>query len=229
MAHFRRKALFLLSLPATIYFNFKHFPFKQAIKLPVLLWLPRLSGKGKYKIEGPVRPGMIRLGSPIISLFRDQGINLENRGNIIFKGSATIGGGSGISVGEKGTLIFGNKFSNLMGAKIICYHSVVFDNTVRLGWRTMVMDTDFHRMKSIETGEYTKGYGPIHIGEEVWVGTDCKILKNSNIPSRCTVATGSIVNKKIECPSYSLIYSGGGLKIKHTGFYRDVLDDTISY
>ena len=91
------------------------------------------------------------------------------------------------------------------------------------------MDTDFHTLKTPDGSNRTKGFGPIHIGEEVWVGSYCKIYKNAVIPSRCTVASSTVINKPIECEPCSLIYPGYGIKVKHTGCYRDVDDDQVRY
>lgn len=225
----RNKVLFVLSLPATVCFNFRHFPFKQAIKLPVYLFSPRIMGNGSYEISGPVKRGMIRLGCPLVSIYREKGITIENKGKIIFKGSLLIGGDGAISVGEHGTLTLGDKVSNLYRLKVICYHKIDLGNKVRIGWDTLICDTDFHRSKSIEGDKYTQGYGSIKINDEVWVGSFCKIYKNTEIPSRCTVGANTLLNRKIDCEPYSLIYSGGGIKVKRTGYYRDIDDDAIIY
>lgn len=229
LSHIRNKVLFLWSLPATIYFNFRHLPFHQAIKLPIFLCMPRILGKGKYEIIGQVKTGMIKLGFPMVSVFREKGIVLENKGKIIFKGTVSIGGGSGISVGDTGILNFGDRFANQSGGKIICYHKITFGNIVRLGWQSLICDTDFHTLKSEDGSSYTKGFGEIEIGDEVWIGSYCKLFKNTEIPNRCTIASGTVINKKIDCRPYSLIYPGGGIKVKHTGYYRDIDDDRIIY
>lgn len=225
----KNKSLFYLSLPATIYFNFKYFPFKQAVKLPVYLCLPRITGTGKYIINGEVKTGMIRLGFPSVSIFKGIGITLENKGTIIFNGECSIGADGAISVGDKGILSFGHKNRNAYGLKIVCYHKVFFGNKVRIGWNSLVLDTDFHSMRSEDGKRKSLGFGKIIIQDDVWIGSYCKILKNAMIPNKCTVATNTVVNKKLDCQPYSLIYPGGGIKIKYTGLYRDIEDDYIDY
>lgn len=219
----------LFSLPMTLWFNFRFLPFKQAVKLPVWFYRPKFYGKGKYRIEGKVYPGMIRMGFPMVTVFREKGVVLENRGEIVFKGSVRLGGGSGISVGSEGMLIIGDKFCNQTGGKIVCYHKVLFGDKVRLGWDVLVCDTDFHTMRSEDGSRYTKGYGPIEVMDDVWVGSYCKIFKNTVIPQKCTVGANSVISKKIECRPYSLIYTGSEIKVKYTGYCRDVDDDRINY
>ena len=52
----------LRSIFSTIYFNFHYLPFSQAIKLPILLYKPKLlKVKGNVKIgEGKIKFGMVR-------------------------------------------------------------------------------------------------------------------------------------------------------------------------
>lgn len=224
-----RKRHFLFWLPATIWFNIRNFPLKSAAKLPVWLCNPSISGKGKYILPDKAKCGMIKLGFPMVSVFREKGIVLENKGTIIFRGETTMGGGSGISVGEKGILNFGTQFCNQTGGKIICYHNIIFGEKVRLGWQGVVCDTDFHTMKSEDGKKYTKGYGKIIIGDDVWIGSFCKLFKNTEIPSKCTIASNTFISKKISCEPYSVIYSGSEIQVKYTGFHRDIDDDKISY
>ena len=60
----------LRSMPYTLYFNFHYLPFKQAIKLPILLYKPKLlKCKGRIRIEGEVKIGMIQLGKYNVYLY----------------------------------------------------------------------------------------------------------------------------------------------------------------
>lgn len=55
----------------TVYFNFHHLPFKQAIFLPIILYKPQLvSIKGKIIIDGEAFPGMIKLGLHGVSIYK---------------------------------------------------------------------------------------------------------------------------------------------------------------
>lgn len=232
MGIFRRlwnSRFIILSLPSTIYFNLRYLPFRQAIKLPVILCMPRILGNGKYQIHGKISTGMIKLGIPTVSIYRRAGYVMENRGKVVFKGRAFLGAEGAISVGEHGVLTIGDNVNNYYGLKIICYHKVDIGNRVRFGWNNILNDSDFHSLISEDGKSRTKGFAPILIQDEVWIGSFCKIYKNSLIPWRCTVASNTLINKPIDCEPYSLIYSGGGIKVKKTGFYRNVDNDVINY
>ena len=72
----------LRSIFSSIYFNFKYLPFKQAVKLPILLYKPHfLKLKGKVVIDAPkINTGMIRLGFHSVSVYPNSGITLELNG-----------------------------------------------------------------------------------------------------------------------------------------------------
>lgn len=217
-------------LPWTLYFNFKFLPFNQAIKLPVLLYKPQMQNNtGKYIIRGKVSYGMIRLGFPTVSIFPNTGIILENRGTIVFQGKCKIGNNSAISLGEKGYMTLGNGFVCSTGLKLICYNKVDIGEVVRIGWNVVIMDTDFHSMKLVDSTKKSKGYGPISIGNHIWIGSFCKIYKHSVIPDWCTVSSNTIVKQPIVAQSYSVIYNPSTTESKYIGRYRDPYDDKIMY
>ena len=72
---FRRKLSFLISLPYSLFFNFYYLPFRQAIKMPIILYSPHFwSLKGRVVIDAPqVRFGMIRLGLINASINNEKG------------------------------------------------------------------------------------------------------------------------------------------------------------
>ena len=215
---------------SSIYFNFHHLPFRQAIYMPILLRRPKIvSAKGKIHIQAEkITPGMIKLGVNRVSIYPPTGIMIENKGKIIFQGKCCIGNDSYISVGETGKIIFGNGFSASANLKIACYHLIEFGQNTLCGWECMFVDTDFHRMKYLDGRESPKAYGPIRIGDECWFGFKSVIQKNTVLPNRTTVASNSLVNKAYDIPKASII-AGQPAKLVKTGIYRDMNDDVISY
>ena len=217
-------------LPYTIFFNFRHLPFSQASKLPILLYKPKiLSNNGKYEIIGKIRFGMIRLGFPNVSIFPNNGITLENRGVVIFGGRCRLGNDSAISVGSKGYLSIGNDVFSSCGLKLVCYHKIDIGNMVRIGWNIICMDTDFHSMKSVDGGNKSKGYGSITISDHTWIASFCKIYKHTFVPEWCTVSSNTILKQIVEAPPYSVIYNPIQIDSKYIARYRDPYDDRIDY
>lgn len=215
-------------LPSLV-FCLKHLPLSQAVKLPILLYKPSLGDNtGKFIINTPVRFGMIRLGTRIVGIYPNSGIILDNRGTILFNGSCTIGNDSAISIGNTGTLELGNRFAATCGLKLACYHSVRCEDNVLIGWNTLISDTDFHSLININGGA-TKGFGPIKIEHDVWIGNGCKIYKNSRIPHSCVVGADTILHKPVDCKPYSLIINKTDISVRTTGYFHDCDKDKIYY
>lgn len=214
----------------TIWFNFHYLPFKQAIKLPIVLYKPRIiAAKGKIKINGAVRPFMIQLGRPNIYIYKNEGVMFENwGGEIVFNGSCMIGNASAISIGDCGHLVLGVNFRATCALKLACYHRILIDDNVLLGWECLLTDSDFHTLTK-EDGQKTKGYGPVYIGENVWMAMKCIVLKNSVIPkntvlSACTLYAGS------RCTDEKVIISSNVEPyVKYKGLYRDINNDKVTY
>jgi acetyltransferase-like isoleucine patch superfamily enzyme len=221
---------YLPYLPQIIWFNFHYLPWRQAIKLPIFLYRAKiLRAKGSITITGNVFTGMIRLGERTVSLFPNRGFVWENHGGkCSFAGKCHIGNASGISIGEHGNLTFGNNFVSTTTLKLISYHRVEFKDNVLIGWDAIIMDTDFHRMKNHETGTFTKGYAPVLIGQNCWIGSRCTILKGTNLPAYCTLAAGTTIGKKIE-GGYQILSNTSEIKTLKTGYYRELSEDVIVY
>lgn len=219
----------LRSILKSIYFNFHYLPFRQAIKLPILLYKPKFGDlKGKILLTKEAKFGLIKLGNLGVSLYPNNGIYIDNHGTIIFNGKCNIGNDSYISVGDSGCISFGDNVAASAALKITSYHRIELEDRVRIGWGCMFLDTDFHSMKKLGGGR-TKGYGTIKLGENSWLGCKCLILKNTDIPKYTTVSAGTVLNKRLDIPEYSVVGMDNNIVVKSTGMYRDFRDDKINY
>lgn len=220
----------LRNILQSVYFNFHYLPLKQAIKFPILLYKPKiLKLKGDIKIEGRIKYGMIKLGFPCVSLYPNTGITIENHGGTItFKGTCSIGNNSYISIGKKGDIEFGDRFSATTTFRLTSYDKIVFRECVSFGWDALVMDTDFHKLTKL-SGGYTKGYAPILIGSNNWFGNGCKIMKRTQTPDYCVISAGTTLSGKIDVPQYSVIGNEQKVVVKAIGLWRNIDDDSINY
>ncbi len=213
----------------TIYINFHYLPFNQACRLPILLYKTKLiECRGSVTIEGPVKFGMIKLGTFKVSIFPNTGFKFENRGNIVFSGCATIGNDSAISVNRTGTLSFGRNFSATCGLKIACYHKIYFGNDNLIGWNCQFTDTDFHRLSTLD-GKRPKGYGSITTGNNIWFGNNCHIYKNVSIPDKTVIAAETVLLKTVSTGGYEIIANDKSARIINKGAFHDNSDDIIEY
>lgn len=225
-----RKRWILRAIFPSIFFNLRHLPLTQAVHLPILIYKTKLvTQSGSFRIDGPVRFGMIRLGVNIAHIFPDNGIVIENTGTIVFKGNTVIGNDSALCVGKDGVLTFGTNFNATCGFRIVCFHFIAFDENVLVGWNNLITDTDFHMLKFVNRGGYSKGYGFIQVGHDVWIANGCKIYKNVSIPHSCIVGADTILHRSITCNPYSLITNQRATIIKADGIFHDKNDDKIIY
>lgn len=227
--------LLLQALPflvKSIWFNFHYLPFSQARKLPILFLSKSkiVKSRGHIKIDSKVSFGMIKLGHDYHVNCPNTGIIYCNYGGtIIFRGTCAIGLSSSITIGEKGLLDIGEKFSASYSIRIYSYCSIKMGSNVHCGWECLVMDTSFHSCKMID-GTRTSGYAPVVLGSNIWLAARCIILPKTKLPDYCIVATGSIVHKDYSSftPPYTM-FGGNPLKVIKSGIYRDFDDDECKY
>lgn len=117
---------------------------------------------------------------------------LEINGKIIVEGRISLGAGSRICVGG---ILEVCSMHNSSRMHLICLDHIYIGKNVDVGWNATIMDSDMHPCIRIETSYITKPEKPVTIGDNVWIGTDCIILKGSVIPSGCIVGAKSVVNR----------------------------------
>ncbi len=212
----------------SLYINFKHLPFKQAIKLPILIYKPHdMMLKGKIIIDSEkIYTGMIRLGFMTAKAYPNFGIKIHNQGKIVFKGQCNIGNDSYIVVGKNGNIEFGDCFAATTSLKLISMIGVYFGEYVSLGWETTLMDANFHPLYDIKTQSFKKSYGKVEIGSYNWFGTQCLIMHSTKTPERCIFGARSIVNRGFPFESYC-VHGGSPLKILTRNVMRDYDNDHI--
>lgn len=221
----------LRNIFSSIYFNFKYLPFKQAIRLPILLYKPHfLALKGKITIDSPkITTGMIRLGFHEVSIYPNNGITLELKGKeIIFKGKCSIGNDSYISTGAQSIVEFGKDFRSNAGVKIVSYRGIKFGEGCRFGWSVLVMDTNFHPLYDMKQKKYKQASGRIEIGDYNWFSTQCKIMHSVTTPHRCIFGMGTTVTRNCEMKPYCVM-GGNPVRIISENTMRDYNNDIESY
>lgn len=224
----KNKKIWRALIPSLI-FNFRYLPFRQAIKLPILVYkMKNLGQKGTISIESEkIYTGMICLGFPRAATYPNNGITWRNRGKIIFKGGCIIGNDSYIIIGKQGTLIIGEDFKANAGAKIVCECKISFGNYTRFGWGGIIMDTNFHPLYDINKEKYKKAFGPIIIGDYNWFGLQCFIMHGVRTPERCIFGARSVITRGGTFESYC-VHGGSPLRVLSRNVMRDYDHDQIT-
>ena len=66
-----------------------------------------------------------------------------------------------------------------------------------VGWDTLMMDTDEHPLYDRD-GVRINPDKPIRLGDHVWIGCKCTLLKGASVPSRCVVAAGTLLKRAFD-------------------------------
>ena len=99
--------------------------------------------------------------------------------------------GSKIVVQPNAVLTIGNGGFMNVDSKIYCKKEITIGNDVFIGEEVIIRDTDEHSMaEKINTK-------PISIGDHVWIGMRCIILKGVHIGNNVVIGAGSVVTKDI--------------------------------
>lgn len=215
------KIAFLRGLHKTLYFNFKYFSLKTAIKLPVLVsHNTKLSCvKGMVVIDAPIKFGMINIGYSDVEIFdKERSRTIWSvTGKIIFRGVANIGHGSKVLVAETGVIEFGHNFWITAESQLICHENIKFGEDVLMSWQCLIMDTDYHKV-FIEN-ECINVNSPIIIGDHVWIGCRTTILKGSKIADNTVVAATSTVCNTFEASNCLIAGVPAKVKKKNIKWY----------
>lgn len=96
-----------------------------------------------------------------------------------------------ISVQNDAELIIGENVFINTNSVIACHKSIRIGDNVKFGPGTMIFDHD-HTYKSDKiTDEFA--VSDITIGDDVWIGANCVILRGTHIGNKCIFGAGCII------------------------------------
>lgn len=220
--------LYLRMLLPSLWFNLKYLPFKQAIKLPILLYRPTfLRLKGSVVIESDdIRFGMIKLGLFTSAVYPNSGITIRNDGILLFKGECYIGNDTYIICGKYGKIVFGDDFRITGGVKMVSECGMTFGKHTRFGWGGVAIDTNFHPLYDIEKKKFKRAFGPINIGDNNWFGMNCLIMPGVTTPEYCIFGARAIVTRGGQYESYC-VHGGSPVKVLKRNVMRIIGQDAV--
>lgn len=142
-------------------------------------------------------------GKPILMLKRNSALKIGNRCTLR---SSLKSNALGIShpiifctLREGATLEIGNEVG-ISGGTFCAATSIKIGDSVLIGANTTIADTDFHPIDPVcrladKSDAITSA--PIVIGNNVFIGTNCIILKGVTIGDNSVIGAGSVVTKSI--------------------------------
>lgn len=208
----------------TLYFNFKKFPFATAKKLPVFFYgkVKFTSIIGEIQIDGNIQKGMIGFGQPYELNTVHKGIaEIVLQGKLVFKGKFQFGKDYFVFVGENALCVLGNMASMASNAKLICTEKIILGDYARFGAECQIIDTNFHDLIDTKTGEKLQKSAPIFIGNYNFVSNRVSILKGTQTPNFCTIASNSLCTKDYKNLGENVLIGGVPAKLIRNNITRD--------
>lgn len=198
----------------SLHFCISYLPFKQAIKLPILVEIPIdviKCQKGQIVLND-YSFGAVRLSADSSSYIPNYTSKLYIRkgGLMTFEGKAKIGAGFSIAVSENGNITFGDNFYCNKNVYFKCTQNsqLKFGKECKVGWACEFTTSDGHEL--YKNNKVSNIDSSVIIHDHCWITSHCLIGKGVRIASDCIISKGAIVTKSIY-DQYSVI---GGVPAK---------------
>ena len=107
----------------------------------------------------------------------------------------------------------GNNFAISASSFINCYKHIKTGRDIQLAWGDLLMDGDAHVIYG-EDGEIINESKEIILGDKIWIGCDCKVLKGASIPNNSVVGANSVVTSGSKVEPNSLIVGSPAKSVK---------------
>lgn len=191
----------IISLPITLYVNFRCLPFKTALKLPIFVGHKTRIGKLSRNIIFGCKPAtfMVRIGwggTEGRETGKKNYLLLNENATLKFNGRCTMSSGVSLIL-DLGFLEIGDNFFCNKNCTFSCNGKITIGDNALFGWNVELLDSDNHKVihkNRKELGDC----GEIKIGRHVWVAAFSHILKNSSVPDGSVVAYKSLVTKRFD-------------------------------
>lgn len=191
---------YILGFPKSIWLNFRKLPFRQAIRMPILVYRTKLKSiSGSIEIKAAkLKTGLIKIGfgTTQVSDIQRERVILNIDGKVVFNGKCKFGTGSRIFVGKDATVSFGDNFNATSHLKLVCNRQMTFGNDDLLSWNCLLMDTDQHTVVDGNTGEKVNQDKPILIGNHVWMGCNTTVMKGAEVADNVIIGSNSVIAGK---------------------------------
>lgn len=200
----------------SLFFCLRYLPFKQAVKVPILVWHDvkvKSLHRGDIILTGEIKKATILLGFEGAK-GRDTHpmyIHIKKGGHLYLGNNINIARGTSIVIESDSNVTIGNGFFCNGNCVFYSNRSIKIKDNCLFGWNIELNTTDGHTM--IYDGEEKPSSGDITLNEHVWVCSDCIISKNVTIAKDCVVGRRSLVTKS-QLQANSLIAGTPAMAIK---------------
>lgn len=170
---------------------------------PLLLLLIRSFGRFWCRLHGAeVDASALIHGLPHISRKSGANIILESHATLnaaLWSNPLNDGRRTVLSAGPKAVIHF-KKNSGVSSSRIVAFRGISIGEGTLIGAGCLICDSDMHEVPL--GSDHPVKAAPIHIGDHVFIGANCTILKGVTIGDGAVIGANSLVNRDI--PPHSL-------------------------
>lgn len=209
----------------TLWFNFRHFPFHQAKKIPIIFFkgaYATVCDGGKIVLTETFwkNKGKVYIGVPTMDFeyqCEKTYLNITS-GCIEFMGKFEARRGTLMEI--KGVAIMGANVRFAPRCRLRVHNSMIIGDDVAFSHESQVFDTNFHYTEPVGKEGFYPISKPIQIGSHVWVCNRCTVMPGTTIPDYTIVASNSLVNKDFSYLKPNSLIGGLPAKLIKEGVAR---------
>lgn len=203
----------------TTMFNFMAFGFNGILHFPIIIYgNTKIYKVGKIRLKCRMRRGLVKIGELD---YKSHGeTKFFNYGTIDIYGPVKIEGCSIIE--NTGSIIFMGNNRIADGCTLIIRSGLTIGKESRIGFHSMLMDSDDHYTINVANKVVGKNTLPIVLGAFNWIANSTIIKKGVKTPDYLIVASANALLTKDytnDVPKYSVI-GGAPAKLLKTGIRR---------
>lgn len=216
--------LYKVNWVKTLYFNFRKFPFKTALRLPIMFYgsVKFQNISGKISINGPIEIGMIGFGQEFEINRRSRKIaEIVIEGDLIFNGPMHIGKDVFLYIAKNAVCNLGYMSCLGSNVRLVCMNEVVLGDWARIGYQSQITDTNSHPMMNTLTGERYPMIDSICIGSYNSISNRVTIMPGTKTPDYCVIGSNSLCNKDYTSLGNNILIGGVPAKLIKENFSRD--------
>ena len=158
-------------------------------------WIYKVASVCRYIVIKIVHRGKFQC--PTLSMVgKNCGIYIFKNGKISCKDRVIIA--DDVMLYAKGKLDIGSRFGINQYSRIVAHEHIEIGDNVTIGQMVSILDHDHHfEMKAgnLELDGYTTA--PVKIGNNIWIGDKCTILKGVTIGNNVVVGANTLVHKNV--------------------------------
>jgi len=138
-----------------------------------------------------------RFQCPSLSMIgKDCGIHIFKSGKIICKERIIVD--DHVMLFAKGELQIGKRFGINKYSRIVAHEKIEIGDHVTIGQMVSILDHDHHfEMKAAQLTLDGYKTAPVRIGNNIWIGDKCTILKGVTIGDNVVIGANTLVHKDV--------------------------------